>query len=304
MHRTMHHPRVLVGLAGKIALVRNTNHFAHQSQRSRYLGGSGQQRNNALHDFNTLLLSIPNRQTTSGSRIIFQCAFLDECAPVLLSGCNETAPLDRYLKGPGDSLCRLLSFFQNLLRALRSSAGGLERARCERADDPEIGVVQSIGTRFSCCQRFHHPERLDAHAIDHAPCRIRSGGCRMGRMVSRAAPAALSHVLGRALSLSGFSVRRASRTGGQPHYPEPARSALHRYSDELHVPQRSVVVFLNADSVLFDLSPALFRSSPTGTVGLFVDRVRCRIFCALFFARDLATKWIVGPRWFCDLPFA
>src|SRR6266404_6203322 len=126
----------------------------------------------------------------------------------------------------------------------------------------------------------------------------------MGRMVSRALPAALSHVLGRALSLSGFSVRRASRTGGQPHYPEPARSPLHRYSDELHVPQRSVVVFLNADSVLFDLSPALLRSSPARTMGLFVDRMRRRIFCALFFARGLAAKWIVGPRWFRDLSIA
>src|SRR6266496_338910 len=126
----------------------------------------------------------------------------------------------------------------------------------------------------------------------------------MGLMVSRAVPAALSHVLGRAFGLLDFAVRCASRTGGQPHYPEPARSALHRYSDELHVPQRSVVVFLHADPVLLDLSPALLGGAPAWAMVLFVNRMRRGIFCALSVARPLATKWIVGARWFRSLSAA
>src|SRR6266550_1008033 len=123
MHRTMRYPRALVGLAGKIALVRNTNYLFHQSKRCRDFRGGGQQRNNALHDFNTLLLSIPNRQTISRSRVVLECALLDQCTPVLLSRCDETAPLDRYLKGVGDSFRRLLSFFPDLLSIRRSSTG-------------------------------------------------------------------------------------------------------------------------------------------------------------------------------------
>ncbi len=48
MHRTTRHPWALVGLARKIALMRNANDFVHQSQRSRDLSGSRQKRNNAL----------------------------------------------------------------------------------------------------------------------------------------------------------------------------------------------------------------------------------------------------------------
>src|SRR6478672_6611410 len=39
----------------------------------------------------------------------------------LLSRCGETAALDRYFKGPGDSVRRLLSFFQHLFPTRRAS---------------------------------------------------------------------------------------------------------------------------------------------------------------------------------------
>jgi hypothetical protein len=52
----MRHARALAGLAGKIALVRNTNHLVHQSEGSRDLSGSGQQRNNAAHSRNYAFL--------------------------------------------------------------------------------------------------------------------------------------------------------------------------------------------------------------------------------------------------------
>ena len=34
-------------------------------------------------------------------------------------------------------------------------------------------MAKDLGTWVSCSRRFHHPERLDANAIDHAPCRVR-----------------------------------------------------------------------------------------------------------------------------------
>src|SRR5204863_3233362 len=123
-------------------------------------------------------------------------------------------------------------------------------------------------------------------------------------MVSRPIPAALSDVLGRAFGLSPVTFRCAARTGGQPHRAEPARSALHRYSDELHVPQRGVVVFFDADPALFDFSRALLGGAALWTVEVFVNRVCRRIFCPVFVAGGLAAKWIVGARWFRDLPIA
>src|SRR6266487_1958669 len=100
-------------------------------------------------------------------------------------------------------------------------------------------------------------------------------------MVSRAVPAPLSNVLGRAFGLSPFALRRAARTSGRSHYPEPPRSALHRYSDEFHVPQRGMVVLLHADPVLFDFSSALLGGAPFRAVVVSVSRMCCRIFCAL-----------------------
>src|SRR4030095_1020848 len=135
-----------------------------------------------------------------------------------------------------------------------------------------------------------------------APSRI--GRDRLGIVVSCAVPAALSDVLGRPPGLSPVAFRRASRTGGQPHRAEPARSALHRYSDELHVPQRSVVVFLNADPVLLNLSPALLGGAPAWSIAFFVNRMCRGVFRALPVARCLATKWIVGTGWFRDLSSA
>src|SRR6266566_9039276 len=108
---------------------------------------------------------------------------LDQGDFPLLSGYDEALALARYLKGTGHSLCRLLSFFQNLFPVRRSSARRLEWIRCERADHFEIGLVQSFGAWFPCRRRIHHPQRLDAHAIHDAP--GRSGRSRVGHMVSR-----------------------------------------------------------------------------------------------------------------------
>src|SRR5438876_4190682 len=130
----------------------------------------------------------------------------------LLSRCGETAHLDRYLKGAGNSCRRLLSFLQDLFSIWRSSATRLEQPRRERADHPPIGLVQSVGTRFPCCRRFHHLERLDTDAIDNATRPIGSSG--VGCLVSRAVPAALSDVLGSPFGLSRFAFHGASRTGG------------------------------------------------------------------------------------------
>src|SRR5882762_7887832 len=160
-------------------------------------------------------------------------------------------------------------------------------------------MVQSIGTRLPCRRRFHHPKRLDADAIDNATRQI--GSSRLGRLVSRAISAALSDVLGRTFGLSTFTFRRASRTSGQPHHSEPARTPVHRYPDELHVPQRGVVVFLDADSVLFDLSPAFLGSAPSWAMDVSDNRVRRRIFLPLRVARAVATKRIVGARWVRNL---
>src|SRR6266542_2272612 len=123
----------------------------------------------------------------------------------LLSRCGETAHLDRYLKGAGNSCRRLFSFLQDLFSTWRSSATRLGQPRRERADHPPIGLVQSVRARISCRRRFHHLERLDTDAIDNAT-------RRMGWLVSRALPAALSDVLGSAFGLSRFAVRGAPRT--------------------------------------------------------------------------------------------
>src|SRR5262245_62340210 len=98
----------------------------------------------------------------------------------------------------------------------------------------------------------------------------------MGRMVSRAIPAALSDVLGRAFGLFALTICGAAGTNRRSHHTESARSALHRYSDEFHVPQRSVVVRLDADSTLLDFSPALSRSAPVWSMLVFVNLV-CRL---------------------------
>ena len=75
--------------------------------------------------------SIPNRQTTIYSRALRRdadnpvCALrlsLDRRSPFLLSPCGEKAPLDRYLKGSGNSLRCVLSFLQNIFPIRRSSA--------------------------------------------------------------------------------------------------------------------------------------------------------------------------------------
>ena len=76
--------------------------------------------------------SIPNRQTTIYSRALRRnadnpvCALrlsLDRRSSFLLSPCGETAPMDRYLKRAGNSLRRLLSFFQNVFPIRRSPPG-------------------------------------------------------------------------------------------------------------------------------------------------------------------------------------
>src|SRR4030095_16956633 len=143
---------------------------------------------------------------------------------------------------------------------------------------------------------------LDSDAIDHASCRIGCNG--VGCMVPRAVSASLSDVLGCAFGLSSLAIRRAAGTGGRPHHPKSARSALHRYSDELHVPQRSVVVLFHADPVLFNFSHALSGGAPLGTVVVFVNCMCRRIFRALHVACSLATEWPVGVRRFRDLSLA
>src|SRR5712675_1415394 len=123
-------------------------------------------------------------------------------------------------------------------------------------------------------------------------------------MVLGAVRTAISDVLGRALGLSRVAFCCPPRTGGRSHHPEPARPAVHRYRDKLHVSERGVVVLLHADPVLCDLSPALLDSAACWTMVVSVHRMLCRIFCALRFARALATKRIVGTRRFRDLSIA
>ena len=218
----------------------------------------------------------------------------------LLSPFSETASLDRHLQGAGNSFRRILSFFPNVFPTRRSSATRLEQRCSQRVDCSESGLVSNIRTRVPCRRRFHHPERLDADAVDNATRRIEC--CRLGPLVRRAISTALPDVLGRAFGLSRFAFRRASRTGGQPHHSEPARPQVHRYPDELHVPQRRMVVFLHADPVLFDLSPALLGGAPHWSMVVPDNRMCRRIFRALHIARCLATKRVVGPRRFRDLP--
>src|SRR6266480_4166481 len=123
-------------------------------------------------------------------------------------------------------------------------------------------------------------------------------------MVRRTVPAALSDVLGGASGLSPLAVRCATGTSRRPHHPESARSALHRYSDEFHVPECVLVVLLDADPVIPDLSPAFSGGASTGAMVVFGHCMCRRIFRALHVACSLAPKWPVGVRWFCDLPLA
>src|SRR5207249_7918352 len=89
-----------------------------------------------------------------------------------------------------------------------------------------------------------------------------------------------------------------------PDRVKSARPPFHRYSDELHVPERGMVVLLHADPILFDLSPALLGGAPARAGTLFVSRVRRRLFRALRVARALAAKWVVGAWRFRDLSLA
>ena len=232
------------------------------------------------------------------------CVRLDRSTLALLIRCDETPRLDRHFKGAGNSFRRLLSFFRDLFPARRSPTSRLEQHRSRRLDDSKIGLVQSFRPRVSCRRRFHNPKRLDADAIDHATRRIRSRGRRMGRVVLRAVSAALSDVLGRAFGLSSLAIRCAPGTSGRSHHPEPARPALHRYSDEFHVPQRSMVVLLHADPVLPDFSAAFPDGAPRGSMVVFVHCVRRRIFRALHVACRLAANglWVLGGFAICRLP--
>src|SRR5207248_3367306 len=160
-------------------------------------------------------------------------------------------------------------------------------------------MVETVGTRFARRGCFSHPQRLGTHAIDHAPGGIRH--CGLGRVVSRTLLAALPDVLGGALGLFAFPVHCTARTGGQSHYLEPARPAVHRYSDESHVPQCSVVVLRHADSIRLYFSSPFLDGSPAGTGTFFVTRVRCRILYSVHIPRRLATKWFVDAGWVRNL---
>ena len=62
-----------------------------------------------------------------------------------------------------------------------------------------------------------------------------------------------------------------------------------------------MVVFRNADPVLFDLSPALLDGAPSWTMVVSHHCMCRRIFRSLHITSCLATKRIVGPRRFRDL---
>src|SRR4029077_21046040 len=135
-----------------------------------------------------------------------------------------------------------------------------------------------------------HPERVDADAIDHAS--RRKGRNCLGRVVLGAFHTALPDVLGRAFGVSRIAFRCPPRTGGRSHHPEPARPAFHRYRDELHVSKRGVVVFLHANPILCDLSPALLDGAACWTMVVSIHWMRCRILRTLCLARALAPKRI------------
>src|ERR1700752_4002940 len=97
-------------------------------------------------------------------------------------------------------------------------------------------------------------------------------------MVSGSFLAPLSDLLGRAFGLSRFAIRRPVGTGGQPNHPESARPSVHRYHDELHVPQRGVVVLLDAYSTLLDVPLALLGRASIRTVAVAGGNVCSRIF--------------------------
>src|SRR5207249_3686757 len=80
--------------------------------------------------------------------------------------------------------------------------------------------------------------------------------------------------------------------------------AFHRYHDELHVPERGLVVLLDAHPILSDLSPALLGSAPFWAVYLFTNGVCTWIFRALPAARGLSPAWLLGPGRLRHLPTA
>ena len=122
-------------------------------------------------------------------------------------------------------------------------------------------------------------------------------------MVSRAVPAALSDVLGRALGLSPVTFRRAPRTGGQPHHPEPLGLRF------IHIQMN--FMYLNAAWWYFSMLiqfylifPCSFGQREVWDQQLFVNCMRLGIFRALFVARCLATNglWVLGGFAICRLP--
>src|SRR5258707_11344544 len=123
-------------------------------------------------------------------------------------------------------------------------------------------------------------------------------------MVLGAVHTVIPDVLGGALGVSRVAFCCPPRTGGRSHHPEPARPAVHRYRDELHVSKRGVVVFRHADPILCDLSPALLDGAACWTMVVSVHRMHCGIFRTLCLARALAPKRIMGARRFRSLSIA
>ena len=178
------------------------------------------------------------------------------------------------------------------------ASGGLPR----RNDLPRESLAKSFRIRLSRGGRFHYPRRLGADGSDRA--RADAGSISWG-MWYRARFLRLYPMYWlRTSRLPGFAVRRSSRAGRRPNRPEPARAALHRYHDELHVPQRRLVVF----SMLIQfylLFPIFFWAARNLGPWPFL-----LLACAIGFPRPLLDArllsengfWILGGCAICRLP--
>src|SRR5207245_9968473 len=94
---------------------------------------------------------------------------------------------------------------------------------------------------------------------------------------------------------------RANSAGCCSYHSRSTVSRLHRYLNELDVPQRRLVGLLRAHPILCDFSPALLGGAKIWSMAILPRRVCVRIFRSLSDARCLFATWLLDPRRLCDL---
>src|SRR5690349_3273275 len=116
----------------------------------------------------------------------------------------------------------------------------------------------------------------------------------MGPMVSCPAPSSVPDVLDGASGVFDLAVCGTLRGSRPPHCLESARAAIRGYHDELHVLECGLVVFLDANPTLSDLSAAFLDCAAVWALHLPIGGMRDWIFRALLIINCLSSGWIVA----------